>query len=277
MVNDLKSQKTYSIGEASKKCNISTKALRYYDQNGILQPDKVCDNKYRYYSAETLLTIPIVNYYKQMGFTLSEMRGYINGSNLGDMRRLFRKKVAQHTAEKDAWHEKHTSTVDWLELIEEAQTVIENNANQVGVKFKDKATYFYMEQPYKSDPMDAVINIEFTNRVAEVKNAITGPVIIKYPSIKDRMAGTCKTMTMVQKTIWSQPTSSFEFGGCLFLSCYHIGAHENIAETYEKMLGWAKKYDYICDEVCYERYVVDHWTTKNTSEHVAEILIAISK
>ena len=31
----------YSIGEVSKLCNVSKKALRFYDEIGIISPDKV--------------------------------------------------------------------------------------------------------------------------------------------------------------------------------------------------------------------------------------------
>ncbi|PXV85346.1 MerR-like DNA binding protein [Lachnotalea glycerini] len=32
----------YSIGEVSKNCNISTKALRFYDKLGVISPDLIC-------------------------------------------------------------------------------------------------------------------------------------------------------------------------------------------------------------------------------------------
>jgi len=273
----MKLQDSYTIGEAAEKCGVSKKALRFYDEQGILRPDKIGENNYRYYSTETLLTIPILKYYKQMGFTLSEIRKFVEGISLNQTRRVFVQKVDELEVERNAWYEKHTSVVDWLELIEEAQTVLENNATEVGVKFRERGTYFYMEQPYNSAPMEAIINIEFTNEVERVQNAITGPVLIKYPSCKERMAGTCKTMRLVQKTILPQETSTLEFGGGLYLSCYHIGAHEQIALTYEKMMAWAQKQGYQCGDECYERYVVDYWTTKNSVDFVTEILIDVSR
>ena len=43
-------EKFYSIGEVSKLCNVSKKALRFYDEIGIISPDKVSpSNHYRYY------------------------------------------------------------------------------------------------------------------------------------------------------------------------------------------------------------------------------------
>ena len=52
--------KLYSIGEVSKLCNISTKALRFYDKIGVIAPDEVGENGYRYYPLDTILRIPIL-------------------------------------------------------------------------------------------------------------------------------------------------------------------------------------------------------------------------
>lgn len=58
-------KKLFSIGEVSKICNISKKALRYYDQIKLISPDYVNEeNGYRYYSEDTLLYLPILKYYK---------------------------------------------------------------------------------------------------------------------------------------------------------------------------------------------------------------------
>ena len=68
-------EKLYSIGEVSKICNISRKALRFYDKINIISPDYISEeNKYRYYNRETLLLVPVIKYYKQMGFKLEEMK-----------------------------------------------------------------------------------------------------------------------------------------------------------------------------------------------------------
>ena len=61
-------EQLYTIGEVSKLCNVSAKALRFYDKIGMIAPDKISESGYRYYSLDTILSIPIVKYYKQMGF-----------------------------------------------------------------------------------------------------------------------------------------------------------------------------------------------------------------
>jgi hypothetical protein len=60
----------YFIGDMSRLCNISKKALRYYDEINLIPSQRDDCNNYRFYTDESLLAVPVIKYYKQMGFTL---------------------------------------------------------------------------------------------------------------------------------------------------------------------------------------------------------------
>jgi effector-binding domain-containing protein len=66
-------------------------------------------------------------------------------------------------------------------------------------------------------------------------------------------------------------------GGAMFMTCYHIGAHKTLPQTYERMLQWAKEHDYKVGEEAWERYVTDYWTTKNEDMFVTEIRLKVSR
>ncbi|WP_062049597.1 MerR family transcriptional regulator [Bacillus sp. JCM 19034] len=64
----------FKISEFSMLSKIPLKTLRYYDQIGVLKPDKVDqDTRYRYYSAEQLLKVNRILIYKELGFTLQQI------------------------------------------------------------------------------------------------------------------------------------------------------------------------------------------------------------
>ncbi len=53
----------YTIGEVSRFLKISTKALRHYDDMGILKPHYISpDTSYRYYSYDQFFTIDVIRY-----------------------------------------------------------------------------------------------------------------------------------------------------------------------------------------------------------------------
>lgn len=61
------------------------------------------------------------------------------------------------------------------------------------------------------------------------------------------------------------------------VSCYHIGAHENIRDSYLRIESWARDNRYTLDSGSFERYVTDYWTTNNKLKFVTEILIKASR
>ncbi|WDP90352.1 MAG: MerR family transcriptional regulator [Desulfobacter sp.] len=274
----MKYKERYTIGEVSKICNISTKALRYYDKIGLIHSERAYTNNYRYYTKDSLLAVPVIKYYKQMGFTLDEMRDHIEGNSYRAIKRSFESKIDELQETQEATRRKFVSVKDWRDLINEAETVIDNNSCEVSIKYIEASDYLFLDQVFDNDLWDSIINIEFTNYVEAVNNEITGPVMIKFSSYRDRMKNTSQPMKIMQKTII--PCKSREkmvFGGEMMASCYHIGAHENLAETYEKIRRWADGHSYVLGEASYERYVTDYWTTRDSGKYVTEVMLSASR
>lgn len=269
----------YSIGEVSKICNISKKTLRFYDKIGIISPDKVCDdNNYRFYTRKTLLSVPVIKYFKQMGFKLEEMREFLEGNTYSLIEKHFRNKIDELKELESDIYKKYVSVKDWYDLIIEAELVIENDVREVAVKYIDASDYCYMEQEFNYNYMESIINIDFTNYIESINNEITGPVIINFPSFQERMDGKSNRIRILQKTILEcREGETMKFGGYMVASCYHIGAHETINETYEKIRDWANNHGYTCAQESFERYVTDYWTTRNNDQFVTEVIIKVSR
>lgn len=274
----MRKQEFYSIGQVSKIANLSTKALRYYDKIGLIQPDKVEDNQYRFYSMPTLLSVPVIKYYKQMGFKLEEMRSLIEGSTYNVLEKVFSDKIKQIKIEERELFIKYKSVKDWHELILEADGVIENNITNVFVKFLNTEEFTFLEQEFDYDYNSSIVNIEFTNFVEEKGTAVTGPVMLYFPSYKDKINNTAKNVKIVQRTFENVgEENSIKLGGSMVISCYHIGSHESINQTYDKIIKWANEGNHKLGDYCVERYVTDYWTTKNTNNFVTEIMIEMRK
>lgn len=275
----MREHELYSIGKVEEICNLSKKALRYYDKMGILYPDKVSgENGYRYYSKKTLLSVPVIKYYKQSGFKLEEMKEFLEGTSYSVVEKCFRNKIDELKDLEKEINLKIKSIKDWYDLVVEAQMVIENDCKEVSVKYIDNSRMVYLNQDFNYDYMDSIINIEFTNYIESIKNAITGPVIIQFPSFEDKMNGLCKKMKIMQETILKcKENETVKFGGGMMACCYHVGSHETLNETYKKIRDWAKKNGYKYENESYERYVTDYWTTKNIDKFVTEVMVKVIK
>ena len=64
----------YKINQFSKISGLTVKALRYYDQENILQPTfRNEDNQYRYYNEEDLKKSQLIKSLRSLDFSIMEI------------------------------------------------------------------------------------------------------------------------------------------------------------------------------------------------------------
>lgn len=68
----------YTINELSKISGISTRALRYYDQIGLLVPLRISSNDYRIYSENEVDILQQILFYRELGVSLEEIKKLLN-------------------------------------------------------------------------------------------------------------------------------------------------------------------------------------------------------
>lgn len=278
----MKYKARYSIGDMSRICNISKKALRYYDKIGLITSQRQDFNNYRYYTRDSLLAVPVIKYYKQMGFTLDEMSDFIEGKNPNiylAIKSSFLAKIDELEREQAVIMRKRESVKDWYNMVVEAQMVIESNIQEVSIRYVEPADYIYQEQTFENDIKASIINIEWTNYLEKLGNEISGPVILNFSSFRDRVDNREQKIRILQKALLpcTHGEMQMRMGGCMMCTCYHIGPHENIGLTYDKMCKWACSHGYELGEQSIERYVSDYWLTSNNSQFVTDIMLEVSR
>lgn len=65
--------KKMTSGEIAKKAGVSQKAIRLYDEKGLLKPSEYSEGNYRLYDKEALLVLEKIIALKQIGFSLEEI------------------------------------------------------------------------------------------------------------------------------------------------------------------------------------------------------------
>ncbi|QHI72509.1 MerR family transcriptional regulator [Aminipila terrae] len=269
----------YSVGEVSKICNIPANTLRFYDKIGLICPDKHGENNYRFYSKESLAYIPVIKYYKQMGFSLEEIKEIVDENSFMIHEKLFKKKFDELKEINKDIYKKYAAIEGWLQLITEAELIRKNDVRQVSVKYVEPSIFCCMEQNFNYNYKEAIINIDFTNYIESIGNEAAGVIILNFPSINEKLKGEKTKVTVMQKPVLKVASENHTktFGGQVFASCYHMGPHETIEEAYQKIYQWASMNQYACDEESYERFLLDYWTTQNSDFFVTEVLVKVEK
>lgn len=69
------SSQTYSISDLSRELDITTRAIRFYEEQGLLSPER--RGMERIYSARDKVTLKLILRGKRIGFSLAECRELI--------------------------------------------------------------------------------------------------------------------------------------------------------------------------------------------------------
>jgi DNA-binding transcriptional MerR regulator len=86
----------FSIGEFARLGTVSVRALRHYDEIGLLRPAKVDpDTGYRGYSADQLGQLNRVVALKELGLSLAQVRQLLDGITLEELRGMLMLRRAQ--------------------------------------------------------------------------------------------------------------------------------------------------------------------------------------
>jgi DNA-binding transcriptional MerR regulator len=84
----------YRIGEFSRLGGVSIKALRFYDQIGLLKPAAVNPRtQYRFYIARQLQDLAAICALKDLGASLEDIRRVLGGTETGQARRKLMEKL----------------------------------------------------------------------------------------------------------------------------------------------------------------------------------------
>lgn len=72
--------KKMTVHEVAALTGITNRTLHYYDEIGLLTPSAVTAAKYRIYTDDDLIRLQEILFFKEMGFSLKEIKGLINAS-----------------------------------------------------------------------------------------------------------------------------------------------------------------------------------------------------
>jgi len=78
----------YTVKELAKISGVTERTLRWYDKVNLLKPAYYGENGYRYYEEEQLLLLQQILYFRELDFSLDDIRGIITGNDFDKVKAL---------------------------------------------------------------------------------------------------------------------------------------------------------------------------------------------
>lgn len=69
---------TYSINKLAKLAGVSVRTLHFYDQIGLLHPNSIAENGYRFYRTEELQRLQQILFFKELKFSLEQIKNILS-------------------------------------------------------------------------------------------------------------------------------------------------------------------------------------------------------
>ncbi|HHU75789.1 MAG TPA: MerR family transcriptional regulator [Firmicutes bacterium] len=90
----------YSSNQVSKMSGVSARTLRYYDEIGLLKPARIASSGYRIYGQAELDTLQQILFYKEMGFSLTDIRKLLSAPDF-DREQAFMNHLAELSKKRE--------------------------------------------------------------------------------------------------------------------------------------------------------------------------------
>ncbi len=137
----------YTVKQLADLASVSPRTLHYYDEIGLLSPSSYGQNGYRYYDEEAVLRLQQILFFRELDFSLAELRIIIDGPAFDTLdvlqahRRALRQRIGRlneliHTIDRTVLHLKGTikmAITDFFAGFDEAQQ--ERYEQEIAQKF----------------------------------------------------------------------------------------------------------------------------------------------
>ncbi len=236
----------FRIGEFSKLTQVSIKALRYYDEVGLLKPLKVDkETGYRYYSASQLPRLNRILALKDLGFSLEQVAQVLNsGVSLEELRGMLRLKQAellQHiTAEQERLVriEARLTTITQEGTMSDYDVVIKQVQPQLVAGIRSILPSFQAVDRL----FDEVYG--YLARVGVNDDTLIGAAIWYDEEFKTSDIDGEAVVYLKQPVPAEEPIRVHQLPAAVMASVVHKGAFNRLSQAYEAIMRWIETNGY---------------------------------
>ena len=180
-----------TISEFGERTGLSIKALRLYEDKGILSPHARSESRYRVYTDEQVSAAKRIVHYKHLGFTLEQIKALLRETNEQSLQELLearlcesRKSVSQMRQQIKSLEsiltslkqDKELSETERSQVMENIIEISENNLKRKGVV--DERAFLQMREEislYSHEKKQVITGIREIIEYAKKENILLGP------------------------------------------------------------------------------------------------------
>lgn len=266
--------KFYRIGMFASMNRVTIKALRHYDEQGLLEPAYIEEeNGYRYYASNQMADLHQILALKNMGFSLEEIREIQKGKSEKELLFAKKKQILKEIAELTAKLAQVESYLTEEQIDLSAHVLIKSLPEvivatmKVTVENYDNLFELMPKMGAEMERLDCIC-------------AQPGYCFTHYlePGYKEEqiLVETCEAVTeigMDSNLVKFQIFPNIKEAACIF----HKGSYNTFPKSYAKVLKYIEENGYKISGNIRESYIDGVWNKDAEDEWLSEIQIPVCK
>jgi DNA-binding transcriptional MerR regulator len=260
-----------SIGKFSTLSGISIKALRHYDELGLLRPAFVHPQSgYRYYDAKQSEAAQQIRLLRLMDMPLDEIREFLRSPSEAERRRF----LEQQRTELER---RLAAAKDGLQLLVEMLRgpVEESEGYAVSVQELPEQKVLGIRRKVSADELHGFIGSSFGKvfpAVYQVGAAIAGPGMTLFHESVEEEETDVEVAVPVDRTVQAGPDLAFHtLPAQRGAVAVHAGAYESLHRCHRAILLWAERNRLQLEGPIRNVYVVGPAQTQDSSQFRTEV------
>lgn len=259
------------IGEFSKMCQMTVKALRFYEKEGLLIPASVDEwTGYRFYTTEQLTQAAKIKSYRQLDLSIEEIKAIFKGNNA---RKILEEKALQLQVQQ----KEIDIRLSIINHILEKTTM----KYQVTIKNIPEQIVYVVEKRLAkhSDIMQAIpaIGEEVKKLNPDLKCAEPPYEFVEYLEGEYRE---CNVLIRHVEAVteFGQESENIKFKklpAVKVLTIFHKGSYDQIGEAYAFIMKYAEENGYKIAGLSRECYIDGIWNKDSVDDWLTEIQLPI--
>lgn len=269
-------EKKYKISDVAKIFNISRQTLIYYDKINLFKPEyKNEENNYRYYSDNQLYDLYFILALKEGGFSLKEIENYYESTSNNCGEKFLNEKILE--IDKQILKLKNLKTLI-LKKQMELKNILDEKDTEPKVEFQNKNYLFNLKVNNIQGVTEAIKKLDEIKKQKKIGNefyitSLTKEDILSKNFYKINTVGIL--LNEEDKKLFLEKYEVIEPN--LYGIIYHKDIYDNIHLTYEKLLKFIEKNDYIVIGSSLEKVNGISFKLKEGMGGIIKIMIPIKK
>ncbi len=265
--------KYYKIGEISRLYKISSDILRHYDKIGLVSPDFIGENGYRYYSKKQIWKLNNIRNLRNIGVGLEDIKEFLDERNISSANDIIEfqlEKIEDKIKKLEELKEELTSKLENIEFFKTFK-----DFNKPILKFIPKRKFLRSKGNFKQD-WEIDFELKILNEKTEydsdfiLTNNEIGATLSKENFLKGEYSTFSETFI-----INDVKGEMLEEG--YFLTIVFRGSYKESYKYYEILKKYILENNLEVIGDIYEIYHIEIHITEDENEYITEIQIPIKK